>query len=137
MLFNVPSLWFHATQGAAEGRAIVLDFVGLGMLKPLSYIYLWFTPTYSLRPVKTPAPWTRLSHYIPSDGPHDYCIRSIPVRHQYGSRYPRHASPYTKLAHLLTHTVTGVNVTPIHATSNTDVSTHEILSTQGIITLRC
>ncbi|KAF9465081.1 hypothetical protein BDZ94DRAFT_1255257 [Collybia nuda] len=29
VLFNMPSLWFHATQGAMEGRAIILDFVGL------------------------------------------------------------------------------------------------------------
>ncbi|RDB24993.1 hypothetical protein Hypma_007858 [Hypsizygus marmoreus] len=29
IFFNASSLWFHATQGAAEGRAIVLDFVGL------------------------------------------------------------------------------------------------------------
>ncbi|KAF8219927.1 hypothetical protein L208DRAFT_1426969 [Tricholoma matsutake] len=29
LFFNAPSLWYHATQGAAEGRAVVLDFVGL------------------------------------------------------------------------------------------------------------
>ncbi|TFK44763.1 hypothetical protein BDQ12DRAFT_673535 [Crucibulum laeve] len=29
LLFNGPTLWNHATQGAAEGRAIVLDFVGM------------------------------------------------------------------------------------------------------------
>ncbi|KAF5380444.1 hypothetical protein D9615_004472 [Tricholomella constricta] len=30
LLLNLSSVWHHATQGAAEGRAIVLDFVGLG-----------------------------------------------------------------------------------------------------------
>ncbi|KAF8070509.1 hypothetical protein FPV67DRAFT_1487666 [Lyophyllum atratum] len=30
LLLNLSSVWYHATQGAAEGRAIVLDFVGLG-----------------------------------------------------------------------------------------------------------
>ncbi|KAG6911116.1 hypothetical protein DXG01_003856 [Tephrocybe rancida] len=30
LLLNCTSLWSHATQGAAEGRAIILDFVGMG-----------------------------------------------------------------------------------------------------------
>lgn len=29
-LSNLPSFWSHARDGAAEGRAIVLDFVGMG-----------------------------------------------------------------------------------------------------------
>ncbi|KAG6891469.1 hypothetical protein C0992_006200 [Termitomyces sp. T32_za158] len=30
LLLNSSSIWSHATRGAAEGRAIVLDFVGMG-----------------------------------------------------------------------------------------------------------
>ncbi|KAG6849566.1 hypothetical protein H0H93_007347 [Arthromyces matolae] len=30
LLLNSSSLWSHATKGAADGRAIVLDFIGMG-----------------------------------------------------------------------------------------------------------
>jgi len=30
VFFNIGSIWTHTTQGAAEGRAVVLDFVGQG-----------------------------------------------------------------------------------------------------------
>lgn len=35
LFFNVPIFWTHATQGAAEGRALVLDFIGMGELNPI------------------------------------------------------------------------------------------------------
>ncbi|ESK97104.1 hypothetical protein Moror_6325 [Moniliophthora roreri MCA 2997] len=30
LLFNAPCIWAHALYGASEGRAIILDFIGLG-----------------------------------------------------------------------------------------------------------
>ncbi|KAH7913897.1 hypothetical protein BJ138DRAFT_1170997 [Hygrophoropsis aurantiaca] len=29
-LFNIPSVWSHATEASIEGRSVILDFVGLG-----------------------------------------------------------------------------------------------------------
>lgn len=34
LLFNVGSVWAHATEGAAKGRSIMLDFIGPSMLYP-------------------------------------------------------------------------------------------------------
>ncbi|KAG9316545.1 hypothetical protein JVU11DRAFT_2595 [Chiua virens] len=31
-LANAPSFWFHVQEGATEGRAIILDFIGMGYL---------------------------------------------------------------------------------------------------------
>lgn len=38
LLFNVGSIWSHATEGAAAGRSIVLDFVGPGPCTLLSLV---------------------------------------------------------------------------------------------------
>ncbi|KAG6903049.1 hypothetical protein C0995_007482 [Termitomyces sp. Mi166 len=53
LLLNSSSIWSHATRGAAEGRAIVLDFVGMGYVPSktqllsldLLIIFLQFTLT--------------------------------------------------------------------------------------------
>ncbi|KAF8973208.1 hypothetical protein BDZ97DRAFT_662597 [Flammula alnicola] len=29
LLFNLPSLWYHSTRGAVEGRIVILDFIGM------------------------------------------------------------------------------------------------------------
>jgi uncharacterized NAD-dependent epimerase/dehydratase family protein len=45
-VFNASSVWVHAAQGMAQGRAVVLDFVGLGksssyfLMKGADYIFV-------------------------------------------------------------------------------------------------
>ncbi|KAI6040345.1 hypothetical protein EDC04DRAFT_1536992 [Pisolithus marmoratus] len=39
-LSNLPSFWLHARDGAAEGRAIVLDFVGMGYVPSKLHLLL-------------------------------------------------------------------------------------------------
>lgn len=39
-LSNLPSFWSHARDGAAEGRAIVLDFVGMGYVPSKLHLLL-------------------------------------------------------------------------------------------------
>ena len=76
MLSNGLSLWYHATQGAADGRAVVLDFVGLGMNNFILALSLTNHPV-SLCAVQTTAPGSRFFHHFSPVGAHDDRVRNI------------------------------------------------------------
>ncbi|KAA1473875.1 hypothetical protein DENSPDRAFT_840406 [Dentipellis sp. KUC8613] len=40
ILFNLGSVWAHATQGATEGRAVILDFIGMAFRPSKSQLIL-------------------------------------------------------------------------------------------------
>ncbi|KLO15387.1 hypothetical protein SCHPADRAFT_871150 [Schizopora paradoxa] len=70
LLVNMGSVWSHATEGAPEGKTIVLDFVGMGR-KPSKAQLLWLDFTIILLEciLSTIAFETSLANAMPDDTP--------------------------------------------------------------------
>lgn len=67
---NIPSFWSHAKDGASEGRAIILDFVGMGYLPSKSHLLLLDTFIVFLQMVLTTISYERsLRSSLPSTVP--------------------------------------------------------------------
>lgn len=92
VLLNLPSICIHVTRGVVEGRAIILDFIGMCMFfrclfakSRCLYLYL------SLQPVQIPAMLSGLLHHVaPACSCHDFLWNG-----KLHNRGPcsRHASP--------------------------------------------
>lgn len=70
---NIPSFWSHAKDGASEGRAIILDFVGMGM-RWCFYIFAFQLNSfvyYRISTVQVTSTAPGHIHRIPPNGPHD------------------------------------------------------------------
>lgn len=67
ILFNINSIWVHATEGPVQGRSVVLDFVGQGALCVLTSLVAAEIVLLrrSLTPNKTTSTMHRLYHHHP------------------------------------------------------------------------
>jgi len=83
LLFNLGAVWGHAQDGAAQGRSIILDFVGMGMSTSIISRSCQFACAHasyhynSIHPVEATTVVPRLLYHIPRDATHDNCIRNI------------------------------------------------------------
>jgi len=69
-LFNASSVWAHVAQGATEGRAVVLDFVGLANVpSKMRLLFLDFLIIFLQLLLTTVAYETSLSNAAPADTP--------------------------------------------------------------------
>ncbi|GLB37485.1 putative fungal domain of unknown function (DUF1746) [Lyophyllum shimeji] len=145
LLLNLSSLWTHATHASAEGRAIVLDFVGLGYVPSrLQLLGLDFLIIFLQLVLTTIAYETSLLEHSPETDTHDTLlpipnsalsptpsplftpIPSTPIpnamsRHT-KSYPPNAASPYVVDLRFATIIARLRNPPPAPSTSSSDVS---------------
>jgi len=96
LLLNASSIWSHASKEAVESRAVILDFVGLcaSLMPPPRLLMIllnaYHTHDYSACALQTATFIPRLSHHIPPNPPHYYCVRNLSLQRSL-SRYPGHS----------------------------------------------
>ncbi|KAJ3517251.1 hypothetical protein NLJ89_g625 [Agrocybe chaxingu] len=80
IILNVPSLWNHSTKGASEGRAIILDFIGMAHTPSKAQLFLLDISIVFLQLVLTTIAYETSVYYTSAQlEPEDFLLPDPPT----------------------------------------------------------